>query len=126
MKKKTIAIFLVLLFAISLTACGDTSNGDDAAFTIQSNDTVGATKHTVVGGDSEPAGTYTVVCVSGHGAITVNDADLIVLANDDYKGEEYSGLTYAESVKVTLDGSDVIMARAFNSSDFEIEFYLDD
>lgn len=126
--KKIIALLLTLLLAVGLIACGSSSQDDsnDAAFTLDSNDTVGATKHIVVGNDREPSGTYKVVCVGGHGAITVNDTDLTVLANDDYIGKEYSGLTYTESITLTLNGNDTIVARAFNSSDFKLEFYLDD
>lgn len=95
-------------------------------FTTLSNDTIGATHHTVVGGDIEPSGTYTVVCTSGHGAIIINDKDLFVFAADEYLGTEYSGLVYAETAEIVLQGNDYITARAYNSSEFKLEFYCND
>lgn len=94
-------------------------------FSMWSNDTVGAAKHTLVGSDNaEPSGTYRIVCTSGHGSLTINDADLYVLANDECLGTEYSGLTYEAELVVELSGSDALLARNFNTSDFKIEFYL--
>ena len=148
--KKFIALFLVLVLAFSFGACESilTEPADETAtvtatpqpttkpsptptpvpedkplFTVRSNDTIGATHHTVVGGDYEPDGTYKIVCTSGHGAITINEVNLTMLAADDYAGTEYSGLTYETSVEMELTGNDYITARAFNASEFKLEFY---
>lgn len=93
-------------------------------FTMHSDDAIGATRHTVVGGDTEPSGQYEVVCVKGHGCLNINDEELFVFANDEYKGTEYSGLVYEEKMVIALNGNDELLARAYNSSDFKIEFYL--
>ncbi|MBR5012474.1 MAG: hypothetical protein IKY15_00900, partial [Clostridia bacterium] len=95
-----IALIWVLVFAIM--GMGDEeaeTNKEDvqkeelqkAEFTIQSNDSIGAFGYTV-----GKTGKYEIVCVKGHGALIINDADLFVLANDEYVGEEYSGLIYEE------------------------------
>lgn len=97
---------------------------EKALFQMYSNDTIGATKHTVVGGDYEPTGTYRIVCTSGHGCLNINDNDLYVFAADEYIGEEYSGLIYEEEAEIELNANDILMIRAYNSSDFNIEFYI--
>lgn len=96
----------------------------DPIFTMYSTDAIGATNHTVVGGKYEPTGTYKVVCTSGHGCLNINDKELLVLAVDEYVGKEYSGMIYEESLDVKLDANDKLMARAYNSSNFKLEFYL--
>lgn len=94
-------------------------------FRMLSDDTIGASKHTLVGVDStEPSGKYRIVCTSGHGSLTINDADLHFFANDDYVGQEQSGLVFEKEVTIELNGSDKLLARNFNSSDFKIEFYV--
>lgn len=113
-------ITTVLVFA--LCSCGS----DTVGFSMYSTDAIGATKHTVVGGDIEPSGNYTVVCTSGHGSLNVNDEVIYVFASDEYIGEEYSGLTYEETATIELQGNDELLARGFNSSDFKIEFTYND
>lgn len=102
-----------------------TEKEEKPEFSMSSNDTVGAVRHTLVGVDStEPSGKYRIVCTSGHGSLTINDADLYFFANDDYLGQEQSGLVFEKEVTIELNGSDKLLARNFNSSDFEIEFYI--
>lgn len=114
---------LIAVICVSMAACG---SGKIIKFTMRSNDTVGATTHILVGGEYEPSGKYEVICVKGHGALTINDANLHMFAADGYIGEEYSGLTYVESIILELNANDIISARAFNSSELEIEFkYID-
>lgn len=122
--KKIIVLFFSLIIVLLLTACGSKIDGQ---FTMSSDDTVGAVRHTLVGTDDcEPVGTYTVTCTSGHGALFINDKELFVLAADSYLGEEYTGLVYVESITVRLSQSDVLKARNFNSSKFKLEFtYVD-
>lgn len=124
MKKKIAILLIAIMTTLTIMACGGSDDETDAVFTMHSTDSIGATNHTVVGGDYEPTGTYEIVCTSGHGCLNVNDADLYVLANDEYIGEEYSGLTYEEKIVIDLNANDELMARAYNSSDFELEFYL--
>lgn len=120
--KKILALALTLTMALCIIGCGSSSG---ATFSMSSNDTTGANKHTVVGMDNvEPSGTYQVTCTSGHGSITINDQDLHFLASDEYAGQEQSGMTFEESATLELKGNDVILARNFNSSDFKIEFTL--
>lgn len=98
---------------------------EKAEFRMSSTDTVGAVRHTLVGVDStEPSGKYRIVCTSGHGSLTINDADLYFFANDDYVGQEQSGLVFEDEITIELNGSDKLLARNFNSSDFKIEFYV--
>ena len=117
--KRTFAFILIIVLALSMVACGSKADGQ---FTMTSDDTVGAVRHYLVGDDSEPSGTYTVVCTSGHGALFINENTLYVFAADSYLGEEYSGLEYVESITVYLKQSDVLKARNFNSSTFKLEF----
>lgn len=118
-----IALIWVLVFAIMGLGEGETeTNKEDvqkAEFTIQSNDSIGAFGYTV-----GKAGKYEIVCVKGHGALIINDADLFVLAYDEYVGEEYSGLIYEEKMVIELKDRDELLVRAYNSSDFKLEFYL--
>ena len=94
-------------------------------FTMMSDDTIGASNHTVVGMDNaEPSGEYEIVCVEGHGDLVVNESNLTVLAKDDYLGKDFSGKLYEEKVTMQLNGNDVIRIRNYNSSDFKVEFYL--
>jgi len=94
-------------------------------FSMYSDDDIGATKHTLVGAENvEPSGTYKIVCTKGHGCLNINDEELFVFAVDEYKGTEYSGLTYTEEMTIELKGSDALLSRAFNSSEFKLEFYL--
>lgn len=102
-----------------------TEKEEKAEFWMSSNDTVGAVRHTLVGVEgTEPSGKYRIVCTSGHGSLTINDADLHFLANDDYVGQEQSGLVFEKEVTIELNGSDELLARNFNSSDLKIEFYV--
>jgi len=102
-----------------------TEKEEKAEFKMSSNDTVGVVRHTLVGVEgTEPSGKYRIVCTSGHGSLTINDADLYFFANDDYVGQEQSGLIFEKEVTIDLNGSDELMARNFNSSDFKIEFYV--
>lgn len=88
-------------------------------FTMRSNDSIGANGY-IVG----KSGKYEIVCTKGHGALIINDADLMVLASDEYIGQEYSGLTYEVKMVVELKDRDELLARAYNSSDFKLEFYF--
>ena len=123
-KKKKILWFWVVIIALFAVAIGISGMGDAEAekkpeFVMLSNDTIGASKHAV-----GTAGTYEVVCVEGHGSLNINDEDLLVLAKDEYKGTEYSGLTYEEKAIIELKSNDELLARAFNSSEFKLEFYI--
>lgn len=91
-------------------------------FTMFSDDTVGATKHTVVGGNYEPSGRYEVVCTSGHGVLTVNDKGFCFAA-DEYKGQENGSKTYEESIVITLNGNDKLTLRNYNSTTIKLKFY---
>ena len=122
MSRKILSVLLVALVMCFVAACGGSE--DDALFTMYSTDAIGATEHTVVGGDIEPTGTYNVVCTKGHGCLNIGDEDLFVFATDEYVGEEYSGLTFVESMELELNANEVLMARAYNSSEFKLEFYL--
>lgn len=121
MSRKILSILFAVLMMCFIAACG---SSDDALFTMYSTDAIGATEHTVVGGDIEPTGTYNVVCTKGHGCLNIGDDDLFVFAADEYVGEEYSGLTFVESMELELNANEVLMARAYNSSEFKLEFYL--
>lgn len=148
-KKKWWIVLVVLLFLFIITPTGEstdtqteattteqvttekatteatTEKEEKAEFKMSSNDTVGAVRHTLVGVEgTEPSGKYRIVCTSGHGSLTINDADLYFFANDDYVGQEQSGLVFEKEVTIELNGSDELMARNFNSSDFKIEFYV--
>lgn len=122
-KKKVLWIWVVIIalfaVAIGIAGMGDAEAEKKPEFTMLSNDVIGATKHTV-----ESTGTYEVVCVEGHGTLIINDGDLFVFAKDEYKGTEYSGLTYEEKATIELKGNDELLARAFNSSEFKLEFYI--
>lgn len=91
-------------------------------FTMFSDDTVGATKHIVVGGEYEPSGRYEVVCTSGHGVLTVNDKGFC-FAVDEYKGQENGTKTYEESIIITLNDSDKLTLRSYHSTTLKLKFY---
>ena len=115
---KLLALTMVIaVLTFALCACGG-----GIEFSMHSNDAIGATQHTVVGGDIEPSGKYTIVCKDGHGVLNINDEELYVFAADEYVGQEYSGLIYEETATLELQGNDVLMARAYNSSDFKLVF----
>lgn len=104
----------------ALSGCGESSS---ATFSMRSIDTIGATKQTLVGTDRvEPSGVYEVACVSGHGYLGIEDTAMYVLANDEYLGTEYSGLIYEQSIRIELNGSDKLLSRYYNSSEFKLEF----
>ena len=122
--KRILSLILALAAVLCISGCGS-SSGSGATFTMSSNDTVGATQHTVVGLDNvEPSGTYHVTCTSGHGSININDQEIYFLAADEFAGQEQSGLTFEGTVTLELNGNDVINARNFNSSEFKVDFTL--
>ena len=98
------------------------TDSQDLIFTMFSNDTVGATKHIVVGGQYEPSGKYEVVCMEGHGALTVNDRGFCFAA-DAYLGKETGSKTYELSAILTLNANDKLSLRNFNSSNLTLYFY---
>ena len=93
------------------------------AFDMKSNDTVGATTHILVGDKKEPTGEYEIVCTEGHGVVLVGDKGY-PLAADDYKGQELGSETFEEKATASIEMSQEIKARNYNSSDFKVEFYL--
>lgn len=122
--KRILALILAVAAVLCIVGCGS-SSGSGATFTMSSNDTVGATQHTVVGMDNvEPSGTYQAICTSGHGSITINDQELYFMAADEMAGQEQSGMTFEGSATLELEGNDVINARNFNSSEFKVDFTL--
>ena len=142
--KTTLKVLLVLLIIGAIASIGDEPKEDakekpetvkkeeikkeekkeKPAFTMFSNDTVGVSKHYVVGDKREPSGKYKVVCTSGHGDMTVNDSDLKHFANDDKKGTNFMDSVYNQESIIDLAGNDVIRIKNHNSSDYELEFFL--
>ena len=98
------------------------SDSQDLRFFMFSNDSVGATKHILVGGDYEPSGKYEVVCMEGHGVLTVNERGFCFAA-DEYMGKANGSKTYELSTIITLNANDKLSLRNYNSSKLTLYFY---
>jgi hypothetical protein len=119
------AAFLYILLSFTFSSGGtDSKKSDEPTATfVMSSDGDYVAEHKVVGGSYEPSGYYKIICIKGHGHLLDGNERGYMLAADEYIGKEYGNTTYAQSITLHLNKSDLLRARNFHSTKFRLEFH---